>query len=456
MIKLIIFDLDGVLVDMKDMHFQTLNEAIKELDESYIISYTEHISTYDGMKTYDKLRLLTKNKGLPENLHKIIWSKKQQKTSQYIQLIKSNNIILETLKELKQIGLSIAVASNSIRETVKLTLYHTGYIKYIDFFYSNDDVTLAKPSSEIYLRCMICAKVSPKETIIIEDSPIGIKGAENSGAVVIKVKDTGDINNNLIDKINSMNKIPINHKWSNNKLNIIIPMAGAGSRFEQAGYTFPKPLIDVNGEPMIKVVIDNLNVDANYTFIVQKLHYEKYNLHHMLNLIAPKCNIISTEGITEGAACTVLLAKKFIDNDNPLLLANSDQFIDWNSHDFFYTTENSVTDGTILTFKSTHPKWSFAKLDHYGFVTEVSEKKPISDIATVGIYYWNKGSNFVKYAEQMINKNIRINNEFYVCPVYNEAILDNKKIKIYNINKMYGLGTPEDLSLFLMKNSNHD
>ena len=169
----------------------------------------------------------------------------------------------------------------------------------------------------------------------------------------------------------------------------------------------------------------------------------------MLNLIAPKCNIIPIEGVTEGAACTVLLAKKFIDNDNPLLLANSDQFIDWNSHDFFYTTENSATDGTILTFKSTHPKWSFAKLDHHGFVTEVAEKKPISDMATVGIYYWNKGSNFVKYAEQMINKNIRVNNEFYVCPVYNEAILDNKKIRVHNISQMYGLGTPEDLNVFL-------
>ena len=108
-------------------------------------------------------------------------------------------------------------------------------------------------------------------------------------------------------------------------------------------------------------------------------------------------------------------------------------------------------DGGILTFKATHPKWSFAKLDEKGYVTEVAEKKPISNIATVGIYYWSKGSDYVKYGEQMIEKNLRVNNEFYVCPIYNEAIAPNKKIKTFNIQKMWGLGTPEDLNRFLEK-----
>ena len=449
MTKLVIFDMDGVLVDIKDIHFHTLNDALESIDKKYVISYDKHLSTFDGLKTIDKLNILTQSRGLPREYHTHIWTIKQQKTIEYIKKLEPNPHILSVLKSLKDLGLTIAVASNSIRETIKHVLLSTRYMEYIDFFLSNEDVRYSKPSSEIYLQCMIKAGVSPKETIIFEDSPLGIKAAQNTGAMVMQVKNTNDINESIIDHIQSMSTPIQNTKWVNKKLNIVIPMAGAGSRFEQAGYTFPKPLIDVNGEPMIKVVIDNLNVDANYTFIVQKSHYEKYNLHHMLNLIAPKCNIIPIEGVTEGAACTVLLAKKFIDNDNPLLLANSDQFIDWNSHDFFYTTENSATDGTILTFKSTHPKWSFAKLDHHGFVTEVAEKKPISDMATVGIYYWNKGSNFVKYAEQMINKNIRVNNEFYVCPVYNEAILDNKKIRVHNISQMYGLGTPEDLNVFL-------
>ena len=240
-------------------------------------------------------------------------------------------------------------------------------------------------------------------------------------------------------------------KWFDDKLNVLIPMAGAGSRFEKAGYTFPKPLIDINGEPMIKVVTENLNVDANFIYIVQKSHREKYNLDTLLNLISPNCKIVEVDGLTEGAACTTLLAKNFIDNDYPLLMANSDQFVEWNSNEFLYKMNETNSDGGILTFRSTHPKWYFAKIDESGFVTEVAEKNPISDIATVGIYFWKKGSDYVKYAQQMIDKNKRVNDEFYVCPVFNEAIKDGKKIRIFEIQNMWGLGTPEDLNTFLSK-----
>jgi dTDP-glucose pyrophosphorylase len=235
-------------------------------------------------------------------------------------------------------------------------------------------------------------------------------------------------------------------------MNIIIPMAGHGSRFLQAGYTFPKPLIEVHGKPMIQVVIDNLKVDAHFIFIVQKEHREKYNLDSMLSLLAPGCDIVDVDKVTEGAACTVLLGKEFINNDNPLVIANSDQFVEWSSLDFFYKMNEQNLDGGIVSFKSTHPKWSYAKTDSNGFVLEVAEKKTISDIATVGIYYWKKGSDFVKYAEQMIDKNIRVNKEFYVCPVYNEAILDGLKFKTFDVPKMWGLGTPEDLDYYLEMN----
>jgi len=161
------------------------------------------------------------------------------------------------------------------------------------------------------------------------------------------------------------------------------------------------------------------------------------------------CEIVQVDGLTEGAACTTLLAKKFIDNDEPLIISNSDQFVEWNSNEFMYSMVADNVDGGMLTFKATHPKWSFAKLNKDGFVCEVAEKKPISNVATVGIYYWAKGSDYVKYAEQMIDKNIRTNNEFYVCPVFNEAIGDDKKIKIFPIDKMWGLGTPEDLKTFI-------
>jgi dTDP-glucose pyrophosphorylase len=253
--------------------------------------------------------------------------------------------------------------------------------------------------------------------------------------------------NDAIDILTQDNKDQI--PWKDKKLNVVIPMAGAGSRFSQQGYTFPKPLIDVNGKPMIEVVVDNLNIDAHFIFLVQKEHYEQYNLKYLLNLISPNCEIVQIDGVTQGAACSTLLAKEFINNDNPLVIANSDQFIEWNSNECMYAFSADEIDAGILTFKSHHPKWSYAKLDDTGFVLEVAEKKVISDNATVGVYYWKHGKDYVTYAEQMIDKNIRVNNEFYVCPVFNEAIADNKKIKIKHINKMWGLGTPEDLTYFI-------
>ena len=159
----------------------------------------------------------------------------------------------------------------------------------------------------------------------------------------------------------------------------------------------PRSLIDVNGKPMIQVVVDNLNVDAHFIFLVQKEHYEKYNLQSVLGLIAPGCDIVQVDGLTEGAACTTLLAKQFIDNNEPLLMANSDQFVEWNSNECLYAFTADSIDGGIVTFESTHPKWSFAKLGQDGFVSEVAEKNPISNIATVGIYYWKHGFDYVKY-----------------------------------------------------------
>ena len=173
----------------------------------------------------------------------------------------------------------------------------------------------------------------------------------------------------------------------------------------------------------------------------------------MLNLISPNCKIVEVDGLTEGAACTALLAKEFINNEQPLFFANSDQFVEWDSNEFFYKMNESGADGGIVTFKATHPKWSFAKLDENGLVCEVAEKNPISDNATVGFYYWKKGSDFVTFAEEMIEKDIRTNNEFYVCPVFNQAIEAGKVIKSYEVKGMWGLGTPEDLDYFI-KNYN--
>jgi dTDP-glucose pyrophosphorylase len=239
-------------------------------------------------------------------------------------------------------------------------------------------------------------------------------------------------------------------------LNIVIPMAGRGSRFQDAGYAFPKPLIDVNGKTMIEVVVNNLrpSVPYRFIFICQKEHYDTYDLYNILkNATRDKFEIVKINGVTEGAACTVLTAAQYIDNDDDLIIANSDQYISTNFDEFIQEARASEKDGVIMTFKSSHPKWSYARVDKDDSVTEVAEKRVISDKATVGIYYFKHGSDFVKAAQDMIHKRIKHNNEYYVCPAYNELILKDQKIGVHDIevDKMHGLGTPEDLNAFLNK-----
>lgn len=231
-------------------------------------------------------------------------------------------------------------------------------------------------------------------------------------------------------------------------MNILIPMAGAGSRFQEKGYQLPKPLIDVKGKPMIQHVVENISIDGRYIFIVQKEHYEKYSLKYILKLIKPDCEIVITEGLTEGAACTTLLAKDLVNTDDPLLITNSDQWIDWSPSHFCNYVERRNCDGAILNFISNSPKHSYSRIED-GFITEVAEKKVISNHATVGVYYWKRGKEYVECAEQMINKNIRHNNEFYVCPVYNQLIQKGGTVLPYAIPQMVGMGTPDELDNFL-------
>lgn len=233
-------------------------------------------------------------------------------------------------------------------------------------------------------------------------------------------------------------------------LNIVVPMAGRGSRFAEAGYVNPKPLIDIYGHPMIEYVTKNIMPECEHRFIYvcQEEHLEKFGLDKELRRMAPGCEIVTIDHITEGAACTVLLAEKYIDNQDELMIANSDQYVTMDINNYLAAMRNN--DGLIMTMPANDPKWSFIKFDEKGYVQMVREKEVISEEATVGIYNYKHGSDFVTYAHQMIEKNIRVNNEFYVAPVYNEMIEAGKKIVFRNVGKsMYGLGIPEDLNYFM-------
>ncbi len=452
MIDTIIFDLDGVLINSKDIHFEALNKSLSKNSVNYQISYEDHLKSFDGLPTKTKLEILNKKKVLPKILNKKIKNEKNIITRKLLnQRLVFNKKTYQLFEKLSK-KFKIGIATNAIEETLKIALKKLRISKFVNYSLSTENIKNPKPHPEIYLRCIINLNSKPKNTLVLEDSHNGRISAKEAGARLMPIKNLSDVTyKNIIDYIRNK-KRELSEKidtWEDNELNIVIPMAGEGSRFVNAGYTFPKPMIEIHQKPMIQLIVESLGLKGNLIFIVREDHLKKYNIQSLLQIISPKCKIIVINKLTEGAACTVLLAKKYINNENPLVIANSDQFIEWSPSKVMYNFSSKKIDGGILTFNSIHPKWSYAKLNKDKVVTEVAEKKVISNHATVGVYYWRNGKDFVKYAERMIEKNIRVNNEFYVCPVFNQAILDNKIIKTHDVDKMWGLGTPEDLDYYL-------
>ena len=235
-------------------------------------------------------------------------------------------------------------------------------------------------------------------------------------------------------------------------INIVIPMAGEGKRFQDAGYTVPKPFIDIKGKTMLEWSLESLYIEgARFILIArtpQLLGYE-YIMEHIQKKYS--CVIVPLESLTEGMASSVLLAAEYMNNEDPLLIGACDQTVDVPMGEFVGDAKNRKLAGSLMTFYSEHPKWSYAKVDEKGFVLETKEKSPISTHANVGLYYFERGRDFVNVARRMIAQNDRVNNEFYVAPVYNYAIQNGAKVGIYEIkeSQMHGLGTPEDVQEFL-------
>lgn len=240
------------------------------------------------------------------------------------------------------------------------------------------------------------------------------------------------------------------------KVQVVIPMAGLGSRFSQAGYTKPKPFIDVKGQTMIERVMDNLRVDnGRFVLIARQQHLDAEP--EVVTGLEGRGDLVFSpiDFVTEGAACTVLTARPHLDPDAPLLIANCDQIVDFDCGDYIRDAVERGLDGSILCFQDRHrdPKWSFARINDAGLVEEVREKVAISDLATVGLYYFRRARDFIDAATDMIAHNDRSNNEFYVCPVYNYMIRQGAKIGVYRVapDAMHGIGTPPDLDAYLEK-----
>lgn len=235
-------------------------------------------------------------------------------------------------------------------------------------------------------------------------------------------------------------------------MQILIPMSGMGRRFAELGYDKPKPLIEFFGKPMIEHVLTNLGVENRFTLCVLRSHYDADpELFRRLGKMVDRLNVVFVDQVTQGAAETCLLAKRYIDPESPLMIANCDQMMVWDQKAFENWLAESDLDGAMFVFFKDSPAYSYVEVDERGIAIRTAEKQVISPHATTGIYVWTKGRNFIWAAESMIRKNIRVNNEFYVCPCYNENIARGDRIGIWRPKEHWPIGTPEDLTDYIEK-----
>ena len=234
-----------------------------------------------------------------------------------------------------------------------------------------------------------------------------------------------------------------------------MPMAGKGSRLSEYDEK-PKPLIKILEKTIVEWSIETLGIKGNYIFCCKKEHIEKYKIDQILKKIIPKCKIVSIDYQTKGPVESILEAENLINNDEELLISDTDHYLKWDSENFKNKIQEQDIDGCTMVFPGNYnlKKSSFVKLDDKGMVIESAEKKVISNTATVGVHYFKKGSDFVKYANQMIDNRMHFQNEFFVTPIYNLFAKDGKKIITYPIEKMWPLGSADEVNLFLKKFKN--
>jgi len=230
-------------------------------------------------------------------------------------------------------------------------------------------------------------------------------------------------------------------------MNIVVPMAGGDALFRQHGFPFPKPVVEIAGRPLVEHAFDCLSPihDARFIFVIRKDDDLRFHLRDMLQLMAPGSVVLRAEGETAGAACTVLLAVEYIDNDEELVIANADQVINVDLEAAIGDFRARGLDAASLVFDSVHPRWSFVKTDADGLVVEAAEKRPISRNATAGFYYFAKGKFFVEAAQNLIRKDASENGGYFVCPAFNEMILHQQRVGVTGIerDRYISLATPQ-------------
>ena len=237
-------------------------------------------------------------------------------------------------------------------------------------------------------------------------------------------------------------------------MNVVVLLAGDDANFVKDGKEYPKLLTEIDGKTMIEIVLEGLELlntpGNNIIFMIRKHDNDRYYLGDIMKLIVPKSHIVTIEGETAGAALTSLIAIEYLDEEESLVLVNGDQLLDYDENDLVEFFIKNNADAGVLVFNSFHPRWSYVRTDNDGLVTEAAEKRPISNQATAGFYYYKKTSEYIKCAKRMILKGGDVNGLYYICPVFNEMILEHKNILTYPIDskKYHSFMSPEKVKEF--------
>ena len=445
------FDLDGVLIDLKELHRDAYITAWYQIHPHSPIDTKFHADHLEALPTKDKIAICNRILHTEAAVHPVSTLKQLLTEQLLIDFTALSRPVTDTIRWLKSQGHVLACCSNSIRKTMNIALQKLEILDQFDLILSNEDVSKSKPSPEIYLKAAAQFSVDPVDCIVFEDSVVGKQAASAAGCCVIPIINSHDITIDFLKIcLHNRSRIPS----LTGKIHLVIPMGGLGSRFEKEGYTIPKPFLPIFGKPMYKWVIENmlptdpvLRSKIQTHLIVREEHASLFASRDL-----DQIQLHTIPSLTEGPACTVLTIRESINTQEALVIANSDQHLEWDSDALYYSLLHPNIDGIISTFAQHDPsdiKWSYAKTDAMHAVMEVAEKRYISSNASTGIYGWSRGADFVRFAESMIQQNIRVNNEFYVCPVYNEAIRAQKTIRVHDCIKMWGLGIPKDYEYFI-------
>ena len=441
-----LFDLDGVLADTHDIQCNSTFDALRNYKNVILEAKDDIDLIYSTIPTKDKLVILC-NKGLiKENDIDSIYELKKQLCNSHLSILSEDKEKQQLFRHLKDNDCKIAVITNGNKASSKIILNNIGVSQYVDLLITNEDVNNRKPHPEPYIRAISHFGKSLEDYIIFEDSEVGLLAARATGVSVEEVVNVKDVNIRNISKF-LYPKPP--------EVNILIPMAGLGSRFSERGFKKTKPLIDVDGVPMIDKVISSLDISGNYIFVVRN-NQDTQTIKGYIYKNYANAKVIDVNYLTEGPASSCYLAKSLINNNAELIITNCDQYLEWNSNKFLSDARDNNYDCSVLTYKSSDQKNSFLETDDKGKVIKIIEKEVISDNALVGVHYFKEGKLFIESYEDIFKKNVKVKDEYYMSTVCNNMI--NK----YNVGymslgdgeKYWSLGTPSDYFEFLKHRCN--